>query len=255
MGRYCVLLLGVVFLSVALVAYLIKFGGWPWWDYFSNDREHWGQFGDFLGGLLNPLIGLITIWLFTKSLYQNSEMLEASREELRLSREEIVRGISVQNDARLALERELGVIENNRIKSELEAVIKHYEYELDRLASFSITPPVVVTELTFGEIESTAYYSLHELEKDGYVKKRLQDAVVDQRNNANLLAIRLDAFHVIDQLSRATGQLLNCIETDLYRIYWSERFLKSANRVYDWGAFDSDRWNSYLAQFGGDSHE
>lgn len=73
------------------------------WNYFSADREDWGQFGDFLGGFLNPLIGLITIWLFTKSLHQNSEVLKAAKEELELARIEIARGVEIQSRTEDAL--------------------------------------------------------------------------------------------------------------------------------------------------------
>ncbi|WP_286729929.1 hypothetical protein [Acinetobacter sp. UBA1297] len=35
---------------------------------FSKDQEVWGQLGDFIGGLLNPLFGFISIILLIKSL-------------------------------------------------------------------------------------------------------------------------------------------------------------------------------------------
>lgn len=43
--------------AVAAAFYVKKFSGFP----LSCDPAHWGQFGDYLGGVLNPLIGLSTL--------------------------------------------------------------------------------------------------------------------------------------------------------------------------------------------------
>lgn len=42
----------------------------------SVEQEVWGQLGDFLGGVMNPLFGFITILLLLESLkYQNTANL------------------------------------------------------------------------------------------------------------------------------------------------------------------------------------
>lgn len=94
---------GAVFFISGLTFYMVNFGAWPWWDNISDDRAVWGQFGDFMGGLVNPLLALLTVWLFTKSLHQNGDMLKAAREELQLSREEIARGVIAQQSVEVAL--------------------------------------------------------------------------------------------------------------------------------------------------------
>lgn len=71
--------------------------------------DSWGQFGDFLGGLLNPVVGTITIVLLVRTLqqqgkaveYQRIELVE-QRKELKLQREETERStkaLSAQNKA------------------------------------------------------------------------------------------------------------------------------------------------------------
>lgn len=229
--------------------YFINFGGLDFWNYLSGNREYWGQFGDFVGGMVNPLIGLVTIWLFTKSLHQNNEMLEASRNELRLSRLEIKRGIEVQSQSRRALEQELDVIEDNRIKAELEAVISHWEQSLEKLASILIWPPVVVEEDGFGETRADSYSTLNDLEGVGFKNMSLRRVIEDQKASRTLNAIHNDAFHIVDSLSRATSQLLSCIKTDLYKTYWSSRFIVSAERAFSWGALDQERMDLYRLQF------
>jgi hypothetical protein len=34
----------------------------------SYDAERWGQFGDFIGGVMNPFIGMVSLWLILRSL-------------------------------------------------------------------------------------------------------------------------------------------------------------------------------------------
>jgi hypothetical protein len=53
---------------------------------FSDSRDHWGQFGDFIGGVLNPIIAtgaLVGVW-YSVGLQQRE--LKATREELLKSR-------------------------------------------------------------------------------------------------------------------------------------------------------------------------
>lgn len=91
----------------------------------------WGEFGDFLGGLLNPLVGLITIWLFTRSLHQNSEMLLAAKEELELARKEIARGVEVQRSTELALKEQLDISRNSKEFNTALALEKRYSEAIE----------------------------------------------------------------------------------------------------------------------------
>lgn len=79
----------VFIISLALYFYHFRNG-------FSDDQAVWGQFGDFMGGLVNPIVGLLTIGLLTVSLnqsnlalHQTAQALEQSEAALRQSGEEI----------------------------------------------------------------------------------------------------------------------------------------------------------------------
>lgn len=54
-----------------------------------NDPSGWGQLGDFLGGVLNPVFGFLTIIALVLTLILQSRELRLSREELELSRVEL----------------------------------------------------------------------------------------------------------------------------------------------------------------------
>ncbi len=64
----------------------------------SSKQEVWGQFGDYIGGVLNPALSflalialLITITQQSKQLHISSRELELTRNELALTKEEIAR--------------------------------------------------------------------------------------------------------------------------------------------------------------------
>lgn len=52
--------------AIPIVIYGINFIDFD----ISTDTGNWGEFGDFLGGVINPTIGLITIWLLAANLNQ-----------------------------------------------------------------------------------------------------------------------------------------------------------------------------------------
>lgn len=57
----------VTAIILVIVVYLIKFTGYL--GYISpDDPAVWGQFGDYMGGILNPLLSFVSITLLIKSL-------------------------------------------------------------------------------------------------------------------------------------------------------------------------------------------
>ncbi|KBA63632.1 hypothetical protein AP16_04079 [Mycobacterium tuberculosis M2440] len=50
-------------------------------DDFSGDPAHWGQFGDFVGGIANPTVGLMTIILLVATLIMQMLALQKQREQ------------------------------------------------------------------------------------------------------------------------------------------------------------------------------
>ncbi|WAI82292.1 MULTISPECIES: putative phage abortive infection protein [Achromobacter] len=62
---------GVLALA-CLAAYAIVFRGNP-----AGEPESWGQFGDFFGGMINPVVGMITIILLVKTFRAQQEELRS----------------------------------------------------------------------------------------------------------------------------------------------------------------------------------
>ena len=68
----------------ALLLYLARFYSQP----ISDSADKWGQFGDYLGGVVNPIIGLATVVLIAMSLVTQRQELRATQNELKSSNSE-----------------------------------------------------------------------------------------------------------------------------------------------------------------------
>jgi large-conductance mechanosensitive channel len=92
----------IITLSIASIPfgfYLLQFSDMP----FSNNTTHWAEFGDYIGGLLNPILSaaafillLKTISQNEKSLRQNDKALKQTAEELTLTRIELKNAAQAQ---------------------------------------------------------------------------------------------------------------------------------------------------------------
>jgi hypothetical protein len=82
------LIFGIVFFVLVIGSYVLKFHKVP----VSGDPSNWGVLGDFVGGIVNPLLGLVTIWLLTKTLQQSfqqqTDNLENFKAEISLAKEQ-----------------------------------------------------------------------------------------------------------------------------------------------------------------------
>lgn len=81
-----------VVLIAAHVAYAFKFHAQP----VSGDPAAWGQFGDFIGGVANPVIGLLTLLAFTLTILLQSKQIDIAHAELAHARDELEKMLQAQ---------------------------------------------------------------------------------------------------------------------------------------------------------------
>lgn len=67
--------------ATALISYVSIFRGEP----IEANGAAWGQFGDFLGGTINPVVGLVTVYLIWITVKLQRRELQASLDELKAS--------------------------------------------------------------------------------------------------------------------------------------------------------------------------
>ena len=120
----------------------------------SRDPGDWGTFGDFVGGSLNPFIGLAGLYLLMKTLEQNEKALKQaekslekmdkalkqSEEALRINAEEL-RLSRVEFSGSKQAQKELAEIESNNLKMNraihsIDNLVSILEYERDYWGEF-----------------------------------------------------------------------------------------------------------------------
>ncbi|NIP38569.1 MAG: hypothetical protein GWO07_06740 [Candidatus Dadabacteria bacterium] len=86
-----IITIAIIVMVAVFLLYLFRFH-----DGLSPIQVDWGQFGDYFGGILNPILSffaiialLFTIKLQSEQLKNSAEELKLSREYLRLTREEL----------------------------------------------------------------------------------------------------------------------------------------------------------------------
>lgn len=151
-----------IFVAGALVIGAV-FGGYVIFFHdhtFETDAEKWGQFGDFVGGSANPILGFLTLTAFVLTLLlQNRQLqlstveLRLSREELELTRHELERSAKAQEMSEAALRAQAMTAERTAELSTLNFLLENYRAEHESLkgqAFMSIDPrakrPDVVKE-------------------------------------------------------------------------------------------------------------
>ncbi len=73
----------ILFAGLLVLYYVNMFG-----EALSEKQEVWGQFGDFVGGLMNPVIGMFTLALLLRNLEMQFDLLKQTKAQVRIAREE-----------------------------------------------------------------------------------------------------------------------------------------------------------------------
>ncbi|HTF96748.1 MAG TPA: hypothetical protein VL995_11495 [Cellvibrio sp.] len=122
--------------------YLARFA-----SFYALDQSSWGQLGDFIGGIANPIVGLFTIILLSVSLRQSrmalvqaNNALVQSQQELSMTREAIVDARELQAKTERALKKQIKIAKHARDMANTSAMltfvhsnIRNHEQEQDRL--------------------------------------------------------------------------------------------------------------------------
>lgn len=79
---------------IVIIAYISNFHE----QSLSKDSGDWGTFGDYMGGILNPILAFLSFLALLQTIKIQSRELKASREELELTREELARSADAQKE-------------------------------------------------------------------------------------------------------------------------------------------------------------
>lgn len=97
----------------------------------SNDQAIWGQFGDYVGGIANPLFGFLTTMALVISLYLQNKQLNVTTKELEETRKELKRSSDIQIESELALRNQAKALKQTFSLEAIILLIDIYSKEID----------------------------------------------------------------------------------------------------------------------------
>lgn len=189
-----VLLVAIVAGGWITRAYFVKYGEVP------GDTASWGQLGDYLGGVLNPVFGFLSVFallvalvLQTRELKLSRESLALSREELKLTREEQAKAaeaLALQNKAiqQQSFEQTffsmLKLLEevlqgttygmNNRVLTGRQALSEHLDNSMGDMSERQRYPSSSSGQMSYPEFVLSRLQELYRWEKHGQLVRYLR---------------------------------------------------------------------------------
>lgn len=127
----------VTVLAAAVLAAIVVGGSYAvffWGEPLSGDPGSWGQLGDYLGGVLNPVFGFLSVFALLVALVLQTRELKLSRESLALSREELRLSRGEQAKAAEALALQNQAIQKQSFEQTFFAWLATYRQILDDIS-------------------------------------------------------------------------------------------------------------------------
>ena len=87
----CIVILAILF-AVAIIYLFFKSGG-------PEKADQLGPIGDYIGGLINPIFGFLSLIALLYTIKIQAEELKLTREELEATREELSRSAKAQEES------------------------------------------------------------------------------------------------------------------------------------------------------------
>lgn len=139
--------------------------------------SHYGPFGDFVGGIANPLIGLVTMVLLLVTVFINTSELKATRKEISQSNQ-------AQKDhadiARENFNREINIRKYDALTSEIEFYKERYMRLIRKEVDFCYWvdhQALFMDDYRFEELLSTGdQFTIVDIEDSRYAIDILYDA-------------------------------------------------------------------------------
>lgn len=107
----------------------------------SNDADSWSAFGSYFGGILGPLVSLVTLLAVLKTVYLQRELLSAQKQEFERMSDLQRKTFNSQQDqmkiaAKDALELKIAAAQDSAIKT-IEMLISTQEKDYDRYSEMT----------------------------------------------------------------------------------------------------------------------
>jgi hypothetical protein len=129
----------ILFIGLLLIYYFNIFESSP------DKKGEWGTFGDFIGGTLNPLFALFSLFAIIYTIKIQTKELEYTREELEATREELIGSRIAQQEQSESLKLQNAAIEKQIFENtffsllkEVNGLLKEFYTDENGLAVYDI---------------------------------------------------------------------------------------------------------------------
>lgn len=212
--RFIALIAGLL-----LLAYFVNFFVFHHQHFPSGDSGDWGTLGDFFGGILNPIVGIMGLVFLANTLKQNQDALRMSQEALHLNQEELKLSRVELAEARKA-QQYLAETEKENLRIRVllmkaDNIYNNISEASSLLSSFSFSSSIYLTDskqttrasnLQYIKIRLPASGRVVICEKDANTLIEIlhKDAILIQKN---ILAFKLleDTYHQLGIPRKETG--------------------------------------------------
>lgn len=99
--------------------------------YRSSDAAIWGAMGDFIGGLLNPILALVSIFLILVTILQQNKALSQTAKQIQISFDEITKSVAAQEKQAELSEKQLNSLAAKNQADEITKVLNNLIADLD----------------------------------------------------------------------------------------------------------------------------
>ncbi|MCC4775885.1 hypothetical protein AB4077_14450 [Vibrio cyclitrophicus] len=200
----------LLYISILTTLVIISIVGFYIYNFkelsISPDPEKWGPFGDFFGGVLNPILAFIS---FLALLYT----IHMQQMELSLTRTELERSVSAQQDTasfaksqnEITIE-QIKRIESNEKKNDIYKLIGSIENKVSSVLSSEVRSYRTNNDIT---LEKVFYFINRDIDKGGLTKDKVFDIRDEYKIQLDNLETQLSELdRLIDCFTEISGHEL-----------------------------------------------
>jgi len=180
---------------VAIYVYNFKHLG------LSNDQEKWAQFGDYIGGTLNPILAFFAFVALLITIKLQNDGLQQSKDELELTRKELEKSAMAQEKQSKSLELQNKATNLQIFENTFFSLLKENHKILDNL---------------YEDRQITSSFLSDFLEEGGLERKRLRPRF-DRENNGFFKTYFMMLYQLLKFVDNAENSINKKTYTNIIR--------------------------------------
>ena len=218
-------ILSAAFVLAAAGFYALNFG-----PKISDDTGAWGEFGDFFGGTLNPIVGLLAFLALLWSIaLQAAEFERASghlSDQVRLAREEAE------------------AARKDRLSQELLEVIKDLDARINAVLATTVSPAGTTPQLTVWHMASEAERLAQSTEASPAYDKFIELA---HEKGSIVEASTRELLHLVEKMREFISQYSSAKQGAFAPIivYYADKVFHLLHLVHDLGGAKGDTFTFF----------